>query len=319
MNIEIRKVGKRQKYYLAHSFREGKKVRKIRRYMGADLSENELEKLRGRAEEIIRQQIESYRIIKDPLAHELGERELVLLRNLEQKAHLEILHLSDEAWLRFTELFTYSTNAIEGSELKQKEVKDILKEDKWPHDANKRDISETYGVAEAIGYIRKTKEHISISLIKKLHQIVFKNSKPFAGKLRRKGVEVVIRDALGNIVHAGAPANRVRGLLEELIGWYKEHKRKHPPVLLAAVVHNQFETIHPFQDGNGRVGRLLLNNILLKHNLPPVNISFTNRREYYEALQEYQKRRNIRPTLELIFKEYKTLRKELGDYKAGKK
>ncbi len=319
MNIEIRKVGKRQKYYLAHSFREGKKVRKIRRYMGADLSEKELEKLRGRAEEIIRQQIESYRVIKDPLAHELGERELELLRNLERKANLEVIPLSDEDWLKFSELFTYSTNAIEGSELNQKEVKDILEGDKWPHDANKRDISETYGVAEAISYIRKTKENISIPLIKKLHRIVFKNSKTFAGKLRQKGVEVVIRDSFGNIVHAGAPANRVRGLLEELIDWYREHKRKHSPVLLAAVVHNQFETIHPFQDGNGRVGRLLLNNILLRHKLPPVNISLSNRREYYEALQEYQRRRNIVPTLELIFREYKTLRQELGDYKKGKK
>ncbi len=57
---------------------------------------------------------------------------------------------------------------------------------------------------------------------------------------------------------------------------------------LAAVVHNQFEMIHPFQDGNGRVGRILLNNILLKNGLPPLNIELRNRREYYSALQAHE-------------------------------
>ena len=107
-------------------------------------------------------------------------------------------------------------------------------------------------------------------------------------------------------------------MLEELVEWYNKHKNKYPPILLAAVVHDQFENIHPFADGNGRVGRLLLNNILIKHNLPPVNISIRNRREYYEALQEYQKKGNIRQTLNLIIKEYKLLKKELGAYKNKK-
>ena len=227
--------------------------------------------------------------------------------------------MSEGDWVAFTELFTYNTNAIEGSELREKEVKSILEDDKWPPDASKRDISEAYGVAEAVKYIRNTKEELSIFLIKKLHKIVFKNSKSFAGKLRPKGVEVVIRNALGDVVHMGAPANRIMGLLEELEEWYKKRKRKYPPLLLAAVVHNQFETIHPFQDGNGRVGRLLLSNILLKHKLPPVNISLSNRREYYSALQEYQKNRNVRPTIDLMLKEYKKLRKDLGDYKKKKR
>jgi Fic family protein len=73
------------------------------------------------------------------------------------------------------------------------------------------------------------------------------------------------------------------------------------------VVHNQFENIHPFRDGNGRVGRLLLINILLKHKLPPVNIELKNRMEYYAALQNYENNGDIRPTLELILKEYKKL------------
>jgi Fic family protein len=81
--------------------------------------------------------------------------------------------------------------------------------------------------------------------------------------------------------------------------------------VLATVIHNQFEYIHPFEDGNGRVGRLLLNNILLKHKLPPVNITLKSRKKYYAALKEFQKSGNIKPSIELVLKEYKALRKEL--------
>ena len=224
--IEVRDIGKKKKYYLTHSFREGKKVKKIRRYLGMDLSKKQIEKLKVRAEEIIKEQIESYKLIRDPLKYELTEKEVKLIKELE-KERIEI-KFSKEKWELFTELFTYNTNAIEGSELNEKEVKEVLEKDKWPYDIRKEDISETYGVAEAIKFIRKSKEHISVSLIKKLHLIVFKNSKDFAGKFRKKGEEVVIRDGRGNVVHMGAPANRVKGLLEELIEWYKKYKNKYP-------------------------------------------------------------------------------------------
>tara|TARA_Y100000310_G_scaffold343342_1_gene450508 strand:- start:1973 stop:2923 length:951 start_codon:yes stop_codon:yes gene_type:complete len=315
MQIEVRNQGKRKKYYLAHSFREGKRVRKIRRYLGMDLSEKQLEKLIPRAEEILKEQVDSYKIIKDPLKNVLNEKELNVLESLENKGKIKIKHLSKDDWRLFTELFTYNTNAIEGSEVKLKEVKEILEENKWPKDVSKNDVSETYGVAEAVDYIRNVKEHLSVKLIKKLHHIVFKNSKDFAGKLRGKGVEVVIRDGGGNVVHVGAPSNRIKGLLEELIDWYDKNKKKYPSIVLASIVHNQFENIHPFEDGNGRVGRLLLNNILLKHDLPPVNIGFKNRREYYGVLREYQNKGDIAPTVKLILKEYKNLKKDLGDYK----
>ncbi|MEA3378196.1 MAG: Fic family protein [Nanoarchaeota archaeon] len=312
MNLEIRKLGKKKKYYLAHSFREGKKVKKIRRYLGIDLSKKSLEKLRARAEQILKQQINSYKQIKDPLKYELNPKEIKLLETLETKGKIKIGHLAEKDWLKFTEFFTYDTNAIEGSTIKYNEVKDILEKDKWPIDAPKSEISETYGVAGSIKELRQTKIHISVEFIKKLHKIIFKNSKEFAGKYRKKGIEVVIRDGLGNVVHAGAPSNRIKGLLEELVDWYNRNKKKYTPILLAVVVHNQFEVIHPFQDGNGRVGRLLLNNILLKHNLPPVNITLENRREYYAALQKYQNHGDMKPMIELIIKEYKILKRKLN-------
>jgi len=308
MYIEKRKSKKEIKYYLGHSFREGNKIHKIRKYLGRDLNKKTLEERKEKAEKLILEDISQYKIIKDPLNAPLSNEEIKFIETLEKNQKLRIFHLSEKQWRLFSELFTYNTNAIEGSELNSIEVKEILEKGKWPK-KSKEDIAETYGVNNAIEFIRNTKEHISLELINELHRIVFKNSKEFAGEFRKRGEEVVVRDGLGNIVHYGAPQSRVVSLLHELIEWYDKNKNKYPALVLASVVHNQFENIHPFRDGNGRVGRLLLNNILIKNGLPPVNIDFKNRRQYYSALQEYEKNNNLRPTIDLLIKEYKNLKK----------
>lgn len=309
MHVEVRTQGKKKKYYLAHSFRRGKNVRKIRFYLGSNLTENDVEKKRKYAEKSIKERMMAQEIIRDPFRTVLAPKEMDEIQTLGTIGDLKILHLSEENWVEFTKLFAYDTNAIEGSTVTASEVKNILEKDRVPKDKPQYEIAETYGVSDAIAHIRTTKEHISLDLIKGLHKIVFKNSKDFAGKFRPVGVEVAVVDAAGKTVHQGAPSAHVIGLLEELVKWYHKNKNKYTPIVLAAVVHNQFENIHPFQDGNGRVGRLLLNNILIKHKLPPVNIELKNRTKYYNALQEYENKENLRPTIELILKEYHALKK----------
>ena len=309
MFVESRTVKGGKKYYLVNSYRVGGKVRKIRVYLGLNLSKKQFKEKREKAKERIKLLIDKSAAISDPYKTVLSNIELENIKNLESKVKIKIklLHLSDEEWLKFTEAFTYDTNAIEGSTVEKSEVENILEHNKWP-DKSKEEISETFGVSEAVKYVRSTKDHLSIELIKELHRIVFKNSKPFAGKLRKIGEEVVVADAYGDIMHRGASSGKVPSLLKELVTWYKKNNKKHSPLVLAAVVHNQFENIHPFKDGNGRVGRLLLINILLKHKLPPVNIELRNRSEYYAALQAYEKGGNLRPTIGLLLKEYKRLR-----------
>lgn len=311
MYLEQRKTLHGTKYYLAHSFREGGKVQKIRVYLGSNLKKKVLKQRQEKASELLRQQVNSFKIIRSPIKYKFSKREIELIKSLKAKARFKVFHLSEEDWQLFTELFTYNTNAIEGSTITQNEVFEILESNKWPFNKPKEEISEAYGMAKAIKHIRKTKVHLSLKLMKDLHKIIFENSKSFAGKFRERGVEVGIRDGLGNIIHLGAPATRVVSLLTELIKWYNKNRKNIPAIVLGIVVHNQFEYIHPFEDGNGRVGRLLLNNILLKHRLPPVNISMKNRRRYYDTLREFQKTGNIKPSIELVLKEYKILRKKL--------
>ncbi len=318
MHIEKRNVGNCIKYFLSHSYREGSKVYKFRKYLGQDLKQEMLEERRKIAEKLILEDIHKYKILRDPLQIELSVDEIEKIRKLEVTIPLKINHLSEEDWKEFSILFTYNTNAIEGSKLNQKEVTDLLQNDKWSG-KSKEDIAEAYGVDEAISYIRTVTEHISVDLILKIHKIVFRNSKSFAGKLRKKGEEVVVMDSMGRVVHEGAAQARIKHLLAELIKWYEQNKKKYPGLILGAVVHNQFENIHPFADGNGRVGRILLNNILIKHNLPPININFKNRMEYYESLQVYEKFHDLKPTIELYMKEYRELYRRFGGYKRRKK
>lgn len=315
MHLEKRKVGKITKYFLAHSYREGQKVHKFRKYLGQD--PKLLAERTKIAEKLILEEIHRYKIIKDPLQIELSKEELSAIKTLEAQIPVKISHLSEKDWKEFSKTFTYNTNAIEGSRLTQQEVNDLIENNKWP-DKSKEDIAESFGVDEAISYIRTIKEHISLNLIKKIHKIVFKNSKPFAGKFRKKGEEVVVIDSFGRIVHQGAPQTRIKYLLQELVNWYSQNKNRYPGLVLAAVIHNQFENIHPFSDGNGRVGRILLSNILIKHRLPPMNIELKNRAEYYASLQAYEKKHDLRPTIRLYLKEYQELKKKLGGHRAQK-
>ncbi len=310
MHIEKRKLKKNIKYYLTHSFREGSKTHKFRKYLGQNLTKEKLDERKTIAEKLILEEIHKYKIIRDPLEFELSKEEINTIKKLEKEIPLKISHLSEKDWKLFSEIFTYNTNAIEGSRLNQEEVEDILEKDKWPN-KSKEDIAEAYGVDEAIRFIRGTKDHITINLIKKIHKIVFKNSKEFAGKFRKKGEEVVVIDNRKNIIHEGAPQARINYLLNDLIKWYNKNKNKYPALILGAVVHNQFENIHPFKDGNGRVGRILLNNILIKHNLPPINIDFKNRLEYYSSLKAYEQNKDLKPTINLYIKEYKNLKNKL--------
>jgi Fic family protein len=310
MHIEKREDKGKIKYYLSHSYREGKKVHKFRKYLGMDLLPEKLQERHDIAAKLILEEIHKYTIIHNPLRMDFSTEEIHKVADVAKTIPISISHLSQKEWRLFSEVFTYNTNAIEGSKLNKAEVKGLLEDDKWP-DKSKEDIAEAFGVDEAIQFIRTTKETFSLELIRTIHRIVFKNSKRYAGKFRKKGEEVVVLDTHKQVVHEGAPQSRVLHLLKELIDWYQLNKNKHHGLLVAAVVHNQFENIHPFVDGNGRVGRLLLNYILLKHNLPPLSVDFANRFEYYQTLQAYDKNHDLKPTLDLFMKEYKALSKLL--------
>jgi Fic family protein len=296
MFIEKRRLKNSTKYYLVHSFRDKtNKVIKIRRFLGSNLTKEELNLKEEKAKEIINQQIELMKT--NIFEFSLSDKEISSLNKYSEK--IKITHFDEKNWNQFTEEFVFNTNAIEGSTVLQEEVSKILQK---KQNLSSEEI-ETKGVAKAINFIRATKKDLSINLVLKLHELCFKGSKDFAGKFRT--VEVVIRGRNREIIHAGTPVKELEKELNEFIKWYQKNKRKFEPLTLAAIIHNQFEQIHPFQDGNGRVGRLLLNFILIKNNYPPINILLEDRAEYYKSLYEYQHNDKLRPTLQFLIKQYK--------------
>lgn len=294
MHIERRKQGQNTKYYLTHSYRVGKKTKKIRHYLGLNLTDEEIEERREDAEREIEEQIQAK---TDLLKFSLTKKEIEKLSEYDRE--IEVVHLDVDGWKAFTEKFVFNTNAIEGSTVSPEGVHKLLSHNET---ATNSDEIEALNVAEAVEFIQDTDEELSVDLIKELHRICFDGSKSFAGKLRN--VEVVIRNAYGEIVHQGIPKEEIGNELEELSKWYRENETDLKPLVLAALVHNQFEYIHPFEDGNGRVGRLLLNYVLLRHDYPPINILFEDRGRYYYCLQQYSSENRLEDTLKFLVEQY---------------
>lgn len=308
MFIEKRKVGKNIKYFLVHSYREKGEVQKIRKYLGQNLTKEQLKEEKAKAGKHILTLLEE--LSTEVFLFKLTNDQISKLNKYDDK--IRIIHFDPKKWQRFTEEFVFNTNAIEGSTVQREEVPKILHK---PTVENAEEI-ETKGVAKAVNYIKTAKEDLCTELMKKLHGICFKGAKNFAGQLRN--VEVGVVDSMGNVLHRGTPVSQLNLALKDMMSWYKENKNKFKPLVLASIVHNQFEYIHPFQDGNGRVGRLLLNFILLKNRYPPINITLEDRAKYYWTLQEYQKNQNLKPTVEFLVEQYKKTLKQVTT-KKGKK
>lgn len=196
----------------------------------------------------------------------------------------------DEAILRTTHYGTH----IEGNELSLSQVQKVLDGERIV--ARDRDVQEVINYRKVVDYIGKKKgDTIDGDSILELHRIVVDKilDEGSGGKLREK--EVVIRNSITGEVSFRPPrAVEVEWQVKDLVEFIKEEKEMHP-VLKAGIVHYEFVRIHPFLDGNGRVGRALSMLVLFKEEYD-VREFFSieehfdrNPDEYYGALQSVAK------------------------------
>ncbi len=195
--------------------------------------------------------------------------------------------------------YIYNTNSIEGNTMSEDEVNEFLKNGKEPEEISRREIYETSNTSEALRFLKiKSNEDIDQDLAKELHFMIQKNIDETPGNYKN----------IYNYIRPNSPTTppqHVKQRMEDLIEWYKKNEGKTHPFILASIFHMQFETIHPFADGNGRVGRLLMNHILMRNNHLPVTIMEKTRQNYYRALENGSLQQFLLYSLSGFIEEYK--------------
>lgn len=179
---------------------------------------------------------------------------------------------------------TYHTNSIEGSTLNEPQVKAVIFDNAVIPDKTAVEHQEARNHQAALGYlfnaVNQGKKNITETDIKKLHAILMNGIYPNAGQYRRHPVRI----AGSNV----ATANYLK--VERIMaGLVKEFNKKSADALShLAKTHAQFEQIHPFSDGNGRLGRLLMHYLAAQYGLPPILIKRERKQAYYTYLQRAQ-------------------------------
>ena len=179
--------------------------------------------------------------------------------------------------------FTYNSNAIEGNTLTLQETALVLEGitiDQKPM----KDHLEAVGHRDAFLYVQDIAQEqmpITESVIKNIHSLVLMNRPEDKGTFRRIPVRI-----MGAYTMPVQPY-LIEPKITELLMADEQRKATMSVVERVARFHLEFEGIHPFIDGNGRTGRLLLNLELIRNGYPPINVKFTDRKRYYDAFDAY--------------------------------
>ena len=213
----------------------------------------------------------------------------------------ELERLNEEFMIEFT----YNSNAIEGNTLTLQETAMVLEGitiDQKPL----KDHLEAVGHKDAFLYVQdivSNKIPLTEFVIKNIHSLVLMNKPEDKGVYRR--VPVRIMGAFTEPVQPYMIEPKITELLAE------NEKRKATMNIIERVArfHLEFESIHPFIDGNGRTGRLLMNFELMQNGDPPINVKFSDRKRYYDAFDSYSRNQDATPMTNLIA-EYVTERLE---------
>ncbi len=192
--------------------------------------------------------------------------------------------------------FTYDSNAIEGNTLTLQETAMVLEGitiDTKPL----KDHLEVVGHKDAFKYVQRiVSENVdfSESVIKDIHTLVLMDRPDDRGRYRQIPVRIM------GASHEPPQPYLVPIQMEQLLQELK--KEQLHPIEAAALFHLKFEGIHPFIDGNGRTGRLILNFMLMQNGYPPINVKFADRRKYYVGFEDYYKNSDPFPMVKMIAK-----------------
>jgi Fic family protein len=192
----------------------------------------------------------------------------------------------------------YNSNAIENSTLSLEETEKILLQIDLDRYISEREIFEAKNLARVVSYIdTKAKEQeLSLEVILSLHKMLIANIRDdIAGRFRKAGEYVRVAN------HIAPGPEEVTGRLEKMLAEYNANSHENI-IKRIAMLHLVFEQTHPFVDGNGRIGRVINNYLLIREGFVPVNIKFIDREMYYEAFKEFNEKGTAKIMEEIVGK-----------------
>ena len=204
----------------------------------------------------------------------------------------EVARLNEE----FIVEYTYNSNAIEGNTLTLRET-DLVLRGLTVDNKPLKDHMEAVGHKEAFDFVSdlvRKKEPISEKIIKQIHYLVLADKKEDRGVYRKVPVHIM------GAKHEPVQPYLIEPKMEQLLQDFE--KNDEHIITKLARFHIEFEGIHPFIDGNGRTGRLLINLELMKAGYAPIDIKFTDRLAYYNAFDEYYEKHNLSAMEDLLAK-----------------
>lgn len=184
----------------------------------------------------------------------------------------------------FSIAWTYNSNAIEGNTLTLQETEIVLNTGVTIGGKTVKEHFEVINHKNGIDFVNSLvskKENVTKETVKKLHALILKSiDDTEAGNYRRQNVRIL------GAHHIPPQSVKIPRLMGEFIEWFHENEYSMNIPQLASEIHYKLVMIHPFIDGNGRVARLLMNLILMKHGYPPAIILKVDRKKYYRVLNE---------------------------------
>lgn len=193
--------------------------------------------------------------------------------------------------------FTYESNAIEGSTLSLGDTELVLEGEFTPNNNQRlREIFSARGCADGCAYIEKELENdrkFTENFIKDIHERTTLDCQP-----RIRGTYIIAPVYIQGSLTEPVDPIQIRELMPTLLYAY-ENSDAHS-IAKAAAFHAMFENIHPFQDGNGRTGRLILNYMLEKEGYPPIALKHDAKQDYKKSLEEWQVRGNPKMFLDVV-------------------
>jgi Fic family protein len=209
----------------------------------------------------------------------------------------------------------YNSNAIENSTLTFEETEKILLQMDLDRFISERELFEAKNLARVVTYIEKKakEQELEIDVILNLHKMLISNIREdVAGRFRNNTEWVKVGS------HIALDPKQVKSAIDTMLTEYKANSHLEITERIA-IFHLTFENIHPFVDGNGRIGRVLNNYLLIREGFVPINIKFIEREKYYDAFSQFDRQGKIQIMQEIVAKSLTNSYHKRLAYLEGKK